>query len=54
MEEYNDEFQATLVRTTSVHSDQEIDLFTTGLDEWLCIDVENLHPINLDVAMYLT
>nr|GMC80247.1 dynamin-related protein 1C [Ipomoea batatas] len=47
LEEYTDEFQAILVRTSSVRSDQEVDLFTTGLDEWLRIDVENLHPVNL-------
>nr|GMC86807.1 uncharacterized protein LOC109178468 [Ipomoea batatas] len=51
LEEYTDEFQAILMRTSSVRSDQEVDLFTAGLDEWLRIDVENLHPVNLDVAM---
>nr|GLL24649.1 uncharacterized protein LOC109178468 [Ipomoea trifida] len=51
MEEYTDEFQEILDLTTTVRQDQEVDLYTAGLDEWLRIDVENLHPLNLDVAM---
>nr|GMD28243.1 uncharacterized protein LOC109179592 [Ipomoea batatas] len=51
LEEYTDEFQEILGLTTTVRQDQEVDLYTTGLDEWLRIDVENLHPPNLDVAM---
>nr|GMC79478.1 uncharacterized protein LOC109178468 [Ipomoea batatas] len=51
VEEYTDEFQEILGLTTTVRQDQEVDLYTAGLDEWLRIDVENLHPLNLDVAM---
>nr|GLL39467.1 uncharacterized protein LOC109178468 [Ipomoea trifida] len=51
VEEYTDEFQEILGLTTTVHQDQEVDLYTAGLDEWLRIDVENMHPPNLDVAM---
>lgn len=53
VEEYSDEFQETLVHTTTVCQDQEVDLYTAGLDEWLRIDIENVHPINLDVVMNL-
>nr|GMD87068.1 uncharacterized protein LOC109178468 [Ipomoea batatas] len=53
VEEYSNKFQETLVRTTTVCQDQEVDLYTAGLDEWLRIDVENVHHINLDVAMNL-
>nr|GLL41714.1 sodium/hydrogen exchanger 8 isoform X2 [Ipomoea trifida] len=53
VEEYSTQFQETLTCTTSVRPDQKVDLFTAGLDEWLRIDVENMHPLNLDVAMNL-
>lgn len=51
IEEYNDVFQSMLMRTTSVRHDQEVDLYIAGIDKWLRIDVENQHPLNLDVAM---
>nr|GMD21261.1 Retrotransposon gag protein [Ipomoea batatas] len=51
VEEYTDEFQEILGLTTTVRQDQEVDLYTAGPDEWLRIDVENMHPPNLDVAM---
>nr|GLL42225.1 uncharacterized protein LOC109178468 [Ipomoea trifida] len=53
VDKYTDEFQETLGRTTAVRQDQEVDLYTAGLDEWLRIEVEHVHPLNLDVAMNL-
>nr|GMD63719.1 retrotransposon protein, putative, unclassified [Ipomoea batatas] len=53
VDEYTDEFQETLGRTTAVRQDQVVDLYTAGLDEWLRIDIEHVHPLNLDVAMNL-
>ncbi|XP_019183647.1 PREDICTED: uncharacterized protein LOC109178468 [Ipomoea nil] len=53
VEEYNNEFQSMLMRSTTVRCDHEVDLYTSGLDEWLRIDVENHRPANLDIAMNL-
>nr|GMD28670.1 uncharacterized protein LOC109178468 [Ipomoea batatas] len=53
VEEYSTQFQETLTCTSSVRPDQKVDLFTASIDEWLRIDVENMHPLNLDVAMNL-
>lgn len=51
--EYQKQFQTLLARATTVRGDQQVDLFTAGLNDGLRVDVEMQNPPNLVTAMNL-
>nr|GMC74159.1 uncharacterized protein LOC109155092 [Ipomoea batatas] len=51
LEDFIDDFQTLLARADNVFYSQQVDLFTAGLDEVLCIDVERNRPSSLDEAI---
>nr|GMD24716.1 Retrotransposon gag protein [Ipomoea batatas] len=51
IDEYVEDFQTLLARATSVRFEQQVDLFTAGLDELLRIDVERSKPASLAEAV---
>nr|GMC88607.1 serine carboxypeptidase-like 45 [Ipomoea batatas] len=51
IDEYVSDFQLLLARADSVRIDQQVDLFTAGLDELLRIDVERSKPCSLAEAI---
>ncbi|KAH0764992.1 hypothetical protein KY285_000863 [Solanum tuberosum] len=53
VEDYQRNFQKMLARATSVRTDQQADMFTAGLVDLICLDVELHNPSNLVQAMSL-
>lgn len=51
--EYQKQFQTLLARATTVRGDQQVDLFTAGLNDGLRVDVEMQNPPNLVTTMNL-
>lgn len=54
MEDYQRQFQSLLARATTVRPDQQVDLFTAGLNDSIRMDMEFQNPQNLATAMNLT
>ncbi|KAG6490403.1 hypothetical protein ZIOFF_051699 [Zingiber officinale] len=51
VEDYQRQFQSLLARTSDLRPQQHVDLFTAGLVEDLCINIELQKPRNLGIAM---
>lgn len=54
VEDYQHQFQSLLARAKTVRPDQQVDLFTFGLNDPIRMDVELQDPRNLATIMNLT